>query len=96
MEVGGDDGDTVVVLSCRVSLHCEGCIAVHLLLKRGAYILASRFQVTVDDDNLRPSVGTQHVVEECVAAMQGVTKDEDTFGMSQCFCCAIPRGDILS
>ena len=86
----------VVILPCRVTLQREVRIAVYRLLERGAYILASRFQVTVDDDNFRLAVGTQHVVEECVAAMQGVTKDEDTFGMSQYFCCAIPRGDILS
>ena len=96
VEVGGDDGDAVVVLTGGMALDGDLRVAGGRQLEREAHIAAGSGEVAADDDDFRLAVGTQHVVEECVAAMQGVTKDEDTFGMSQCFCCAIPRGDILS
>lgn len=96
MEIGGDDGDAVVVLTGGMALDGDLRVAGGRQLERETHIAAGSGKVATDDNDLRMAVGTQHVVEECVAAMQGVTKDEDTFGMSQYFCCAIPRGDILS
>lgn len=96
MEIGGDDGDAVVVLTGGMALDGDLRVAGGRQLERETHIAAGSGKVATDDNDLRMAVGPQHVVEECVAAMQGVTKDEDTFGMSQCFCRAIPRGDILS
>lgn len=79
-----------------MALHRKGCIAVLRLLERNAGIFASRFQVTVDDDNFRFAVGPQHVVEEGVAAMKGVAEDEDAGGTMNGLRRAVPCRDITA
>ena len=96
IQVSPHHRDTVVVLPGWVALHGEGRVAVRRLLEGDASVPAGSLQVTADDDNLRLAVGAQHVVEERVAATQGVPQDEDALGMRQGIRGAVPRGDILA
>lgn len=96
VEVGGDDGDAVVVLTGGMALDGDLRVAGGRQLEREAHIAAGSGEVAADDDNLRMAVGSQHVVEEGVAAMKGVAEDDDAGGTMNGLRRAVPCRDVTA
>ena len=96
MEVGGDDGDAVVVLTGGMALDGDLRVAGGRQLEREAHIAAGSGEVAADDDDLRTAVGSQHVVEEGGAAMKGVAEDEDAGGTMNSLRRAVPCRDVTA
>ena len=96
VEVGGDDGDAVVVLTGGMALDGDLRVAGGRQLEREAHIAAGSGEVAADDDDLRMAVGSQHVVEEGVAAMKGVAEDKDAGGTMNGLRRAVPCRDVTA
>lgn len=96
VEVGGDDGDAVAVLTGGMALDGDLRVAGGRQLEREAHIAAGSDEVAADDDDLRMAVGSQHVVEEGVTAMKGVAEDKDAGGTMNGLRRAVPCRDITA
>ena len=96
MEVGGDDGDAVVVLTGGMALDGDLRVTGGRQLEREAHIAAGSGEIAADNDDLRTAVGPQHVVEEGVAAMKGVAEDKDAGGTMNGLRRAVPCRDVTA
>ena len=96
VEIGGDDGDAVVVLTGGMALDGDLRVAGGRQLERETHIAAGSGKVATDDNDLRMAVGPQHVVEEGVTAMKSVAEDDDAGGTMNDLRRAVPCRDVTA